>query len=141
MSEDEDDPEEKVGPTVRYLQKLGADHLEVILDASTWVFEQDKEAGLQVRPASLRSVCSPLTPSLCAQIFIADLEEVETLPRHAVMAHLDKVGRDVCSRYLEHIIDVLDEQGADFHEKLIELYLAEVQSSASGELRPCPHAA
>lgn len=49
MSEDEDDVKEKVGPTVRYLQKLGVDHLEVVLAASEWVFEQDKEAGLQVR--------------------------------------------------------------------------------------------
>ncbi|GAA5915260.1 hypothetical protein JCM8208_004517 [Rhodotorula glutinis] len=112
MSEDEDDVKEKVGPTVRYLQKLGVDHLEVVLAASEWVFEQDKEAGLQV--------------------FLADLEEVETLPRHAVMAHLDKVGRDVCTRYLEHIIHALGEQGVDFHEKLVELYLATVQAAPSG---------
>ncbi|BGP41330.1 Vacuolar morphoproteinsis protein 6 [Rhodotorula kratochvilovae] len=112
MSEDEDDPEEKVGPTVRYLQKLGADHVEVIFEASKWVFEQDSTAGLQ--------------------IFVADLEEVETLPRHAVMAHLEKVGRDVCIRYLEHIVHELGEQGADFHEKLVELYLAAVQAPPSG---------
>ncbi|GAA5890028.1 hypothetical protein JCM6882_009206 [Rhodosporidiobolus microsporus] len=106
MSEDEDDPEEKVDPTVRYLQKLGSEHVEVIYDASRWVFEQDKQAGLQ--------------------IFIADLEEVESLPRHTTMAHLEKIGRDVCIRYLEHIIHELGELGAEFHEKLIELYLAEV---------------
>ncbi|GAA5871131.1 hypothetical protein JCM1840_007600 [Sporobolomyces johnsonii] len=109
MSVDEDDPEEKVADTVRYLQKLGADHVNVIFEASKWVFEHDREAGLQ--------------------IFIADLEEVESLPRHATMAHLEGIGRDVCIKYLEHIIHVLGEQGADFHEKLIELYLAVVQSS------------
>uniref|UniRef100_A0A0K3CJ75 BY PROTMAP: gi/342319407/gb/EGU11356.1/ Rab guanyl-nucleotide exchange factor [Rhodotorula glutinis ATCC 204091] n=1 Tax=Rhodotorula toruloides TaxID=5286 RepID=A0A0K3CJ75_RHOTO len=112
MSEDEDDPEEKVEPTVRYLQKLGPTHLAVILDASRWVFEQDVESGLQ--------------------IFCADLEEVESLPRHAVMAHLEGVGRDVCIKYLEHIIWQLDEQGADFHEKLIELYLQAVQAPSTG---------
>lgn len=48
MSEDEDDPKEKVEPTVRYLQKLGPTHLAVILDASRWVFEQDVASGLQV---------------------------------------------------------------------------------------------
>ncbi|GAA5946072.1 hypothetical protein JCM3775_007212 [Rhodotorula graminis] len=111
ISDDEDDVEEKVGPTVRYLQKLGVDHLAVVLEASKWVFKQDKEAGLKV--------------------FLADLEEVETLPRHAVMAHLDEVGRDVCIRYLEHIIHVLGEQGVDFHEKLVELYLATVQAAPS----------
>ncbi|GEM08903.1 rab guanyl-nucleotide exchange factor [Rhodotorula toruloides] len=101
MSEDEEDPKEKVEPTVRYLQKLGPTHLAVILDASRWVFKQDVESGLQ--------------------IFCADFEEVESLPRHAVMAHLADVERDVCIKYLEHIIRQLDEQGADFHEKLIEL--------------------
>ncbi|GAA5832662.1 hypothetical protein JCM11251_001402 [Rhodosporidiobolus azoricus] len=106
MSEDEDDPEEKVDPTVRYLQKLGPEHVEVIYDASRWVFEQDKNAGLQ--------------------IFVADIEEVEALPRHSTMSHLEKVGRDVCIRYLEHIIHELGERGADFHEKLIDLCLAEV---------------
>ena len=52
MSDDEDDPEEKLGDTVRYLQKLGPDHLDVILEASKWVFQQDKRAGLEVS-------CSP----------------------------------------------------------------------------------
>ncbi|GAA5922564.1 hypothetical protein JCM1841_006202 [Sporobolomyces salmonicolor] len=112
MSKDEDDPGEKVADTVRYLQKLGADHVNVIFEASKWVFEQDREAGLQ--------------------IFIADFEEVESLPRHATMAHLEGIGRDVCIRYLEHIIHVLGEQGAEFHEKLIELYLAVVQASGTG---------
>lgn len=49
MSDDEDDPEEKLGDTVRYLQKLGPDHVDDIFEASKWVFEQDKRAGLQVR--------------------------------------------------------------------------------------------
>jgi len=49
MSDDEDDPEEKLGDTVRYLQKLGPDHVDVIFEASNWVFEQNKHAGLQVR--------------------------------------------------------------------------------------------
>lgn len=48
MSEDEDDPEEKVGPTIRYLQKLGPDHLTVIFESSRWVFEQDRKAALEV---------------------------------------------------------------------------------------------
>lgn len=49
MSASEDDPEEKVDPMIRYLQKLGAEHVEVVYEASKWVFEQDREAGLQVR--------------------------------------------------------------------------------------------
>ncbi|GAA5930252.1 Vam6p [Sporobolomyces koalae] len=116
ISADEDDPEEKVGATVRYLQKLGPDQLEVIFGASKWVFEHDIRAGLE--------------------IFIADLEEVESLPRHAVMAHLENVGSEVCVKYLEHIIHELGEQGSDFHEKLIELYLGSDQSAESRRNEP-----
>lgn len=57
------------------------------------------------------------------QIFIADLEEVESLPRPATMAHLEKISSNACMVYLEHIIVALGEAGSDFHEKLIELYL------------------
>ena len=49
MSDDEEDPEEKVGPTVRYLQKLGADHLDLIFESSRWIFDVDLDAGLEVR--------------------------------------------------------------------------------------------
>lgn len=49
MSEDEDDPEDKVEPTVRYLQKLGSDHLDLIFESSEWIFEVDQNAGLEVR--------------------------------------------------------------------------------------------
>ena len=68
--------------------------------------------------------------SRLSQIFIADIEEVESLPRHAValhLEHLDKIGPQVCQVYLEHIIHVLHEDGPEFHEKLIELYLEDVK--------------
>lgn len=44
------------------------------------------------------------------------------------MAHLERIGSRVCMRYLEHIIHTLGEEGSEFHEKLIELYLAAVQA-------------
>lgn len=65
------------------------------------------------------------------QIFVADLDEVESLPRHRVAAHLESIGRDICMRYLEHIIHELDERRADFHEKLVDLYLQSVQGAAA----------
>jgi hypothetical protein len=63
------------------------------------------------------------------QIFVADFEEVESLPRHVVLAHLDSVDSQVCINYLEHIIHDLGEQGSEFQEKLIELYLGSVRSA------------
>ena len=71
-----------------------------------------------------------ISEALVSQIFIADIEEVESLPRHAValhLEHLDKIGSQVCQVYLEHIIHVLHEDGPEFHEKLIELYLEDVK--------------
>ncbi|GAA5948447.1 hypothetical protein JCM10213_004425 [Rhodosporidiobolus nylandii] len=115
MSEEEDDPEERLAPTVRYLHKLGPQHVDVILEASKWVFEQDRVVGLT--------------------IFTADLEEVDSLPRRAVTAHLEQIGRDVCIKYLEHVIHDLGEDGAEFHEKLVELYLAEVLEEGGGKSR------
>ena len=56
------------------------------------------------------------------------MEEVESLPRHATMAHLEKVSPFSCVAYLEHIIHTLGEEGSEFHEKLIDLYLATIQS-------------
>lgn len=54
MADEEDDPEEKVGPTIRYLQKLGADHVAVIFESSRWVFEADRKAALEVRDLIIR---------------------------------------------------------------------------------------
>lgn len=68
-------------------------------------------------------------PENRGKIFVADLEEVESLPRHAVLAHLDAVDACVCINYLEHIIGQLGEQGSEFHEKLIELYLGSARSA------------
>ena len=48
MSEDEDDAKEKVQPTVSYLQKLGPTYLDLIFQTSSWVFDIDKQSGLEV---------------------------------------------------------------------------------------------
>lgn len=48
------------------------------------------------------------------------------------MAHLENVGRDACTKYLEHVIHQLGEQGSEFHEKLIDLYLAAVREPSQG---------
>ena len=57
------------------------------------------------------------------QIFTADEAEVEALPRQDVMRFLETTNSDVCVGYLEHVIDVWEEKGADLHDKLAELYL------------------
>lgn len=46
------------------------------------------------------------------------------------MNHLESISSVACEAYLEHIIHHLGEEGSDFHEKLIELYLNDVRSSS-----------
>lgn len=104
----EEKAEDKVEPIVTYLQKLGSKHLDLIFSASEWVFSRSPSTGLD--------------------LFIADREEVETLPRHAVLRHLQKFEQPgVLTKYLEHIIFTLHEDGPDFHERLAEIYLDDVE--------------
>lgn len=72
-----------------------------------------------------------LMPDYRMQIFTADLDEVESLPRRQVMTHLESISRGVCIQYLEHVIHQLGEQGAEFHEKLIDLYLRALDADKS----------
>lgn len=48
LGEEEDDKLDRLGPVVRYLQKMGSDWVDLILRESEWVFEQDKRMGLDV---------------------------------------------------------------------------------------------
>lgn len=111
LSADEDDKLDKLGPTIRYLQKLGPSHLNLIFSSSKWLFSADAPMALQV--------------------FTADEAEVEALPRHEVLRFLEGVDRRATIGYLEHILDVLGEAGPDFHDKLGELYLAETKARGS----------
>lgn len=48
LSDKETDTEEKVQPTITYVQKLGPEHLEQVFDASRWVYRQDAGKVLEV---------------------------------------------------------------------------------------------
>ncbi|CAO1632481.1 unnamed protein product [Parajaminaea phylloscopi] len=107
-SEDEDDEEEKVGPTIRYLQSLGPQHIAVILDNAKWVLAQDQRRGME--------------------IFTADAGKVSSLPRLDVVQLLWSYDRDLCAQYLEHIIHVVGDGDPELHEKLALIYLERVRS-------------
>jgi Vam6/Vps39-like protein vacuolar protein sorting-associated protein 39 len=56
MAEETDDVEEKLEPTIRYLQKLGPEHLDLIFEGAKWIFATDWQRALVVRsPPLLRS--------------------------------------------------------------------------------------
>ncbi|KAF4597180.1 Vacuolar morphoproteinsis protein 6 [Pleurotus pulmonarius] len=100
LSENEEDMQDKLGPSIAYLQKLGPEHIEHVFAASRWIFEQDRE--------------------LAFDIFTS--EDVE-LPRKDVADHLEKIDPLVCIRFIEYLIEEREEESHQFHDRLAELYL------------------
>jgi hypothetical protein len=48
LAVDEDDKLDKLDPTIRYLQKLGPNYLDVILKEADWMFKEDTTLALRV---------------------------------------------------------------------------------------------
>lgn len=105
--EDAEIPEGLKGPqrTIGYLQQLPPELIDIILEFAEWPLKTSPEEGMQ--------------------IFLADTENAETLPRHKVLDFLLKMDEDhkLAVRYLEHVIFELNDMTPDFHQKLIDLYL------------------
>ncbi|KAJ7123344.1 vacuolar sorting protein 39 domain 2-domain-containing protein [Mycena filopes] len=96
----ETDIEDKLRPSIDYLQRLGPEHLDEIFVSSRWIFEKDS--------------------SIAFQIFTS--EDVE-LPRPAVADYLENIDPLLCIRYLEFLIEERNEESTVFHDRLAELYL------------------
>lgn len=107
--EDEAPPQLK-GPqrTVAYLQNLPPDMIDLMLEYAQWPLQTD--------------------PNLGMDIFTADTENAETLPRSAVLGFLQKTNKELAMKYLVHIIDELNDRTPEFHQRLIEIYLAGLRS-------------
>ncbi|KAF9585929.1 Vacuolar morphogenesis protein 6 [Lunasporangiospora selenospora] len=100
-------------PTVTYLQRLGADYLNLIMEYGTWVLELDPITGMK--------------------IFIDDEPEIDTLPRSRIIAYLERLSLNLCVMYLEHVIHGLNDQTSEFHNTLVVSYLTQIQrDSAAG---------
>ncbi|KAJ6570100.1 hypothetical protein DFH09DRAFT_1465283 [Mycena vulgaris] len=100
LSEQEADMEDKLTPSIHYLQKLGPEHLDEIFASSRWIFAQDS--------------------AMAFQIFTS--EDVD-LPRPAVADYLESIDPLLCIRYLEFLIEERQEESTVFHDRLAELYL------------------
>lgn len=48
LSEKETDLEDKLAPSISYLQKLGPEYLDQIFESSRWVFQQDPDKAFEV---------------------------------------------------------------------------------------------
>ncbi|KAI9717023.1 MAG: hypothetical protein M1812_004958 [Candelaria pacifica] len=104
-----DDAEEAApalyGPrrTVSYLQNLPPELIDLILEFAEWPLRQDSDLGME--------------------IFLADTEYAETLPRSRVTDFLESIDMHLAARFLEHIIHELNDLTPDFHQRLLQLYL------------------
>ncbi|CAZ83883.1 unnamed protein product [Tuber melanosporum] len=90
--------------TIAYLQSLKANYIDLILEFSQWPLEVD--------------------PSFGMEIFTADSENAESLPRSKVVEHLQSRSTSFAIQYLEHVIHELGDQTPEFHTRLIWLYLS-----------------
>ncbi|KAF8150879.1 hypothetical protein B0H34DRAFT_155040 [Crassisporium funariophilum] len=101
LSVNETDMEDKLDPSIRYLQKLGPEHLDQVLKYSRWIIDLDRDMAFQIFTS----------------------EDVE-LPRQRVADYLESIDPKLCARYLEYIISDRQEGQPAFHDRLAELYLS-----------------
>ncbi|KAL2825264.1 hypothetical protein BDW59DRAFT_172368 [Aspergillus cavernicola] len=98
---------------VAYLQHLPPDQIDLILEFAEWPVQEDPEIGME--------------------IFLADTENAETLPRDKVLEFLQTIDVRLAVRYLEHVIDELNDLTPDLHQKLAGLYLDRLQHRRDNE--------
>ncbi|KAL7417275.1 hypothetical protein BDY24DRAFT_412023 [Mrakia frigida] len=120
LGKDDPDPEDKLDPTIRYLLALGPKYLPLIFETSRWVFEENFDWAMK--------------------IFTADPDTVEPLPRHEVLVHLETVSPRAAVSFLEFLIEKLGEKGAEFHDRLAELYLEDVKKGKKSVKEEGPYA-
>lgn len=107
----EEDISVQIEPTIRYLQKLGSNHIDLILETSKWVFSRCEGSTELIKEA--------------LEIFVADLSAVESLPQPKIVKFLEGLSPIGCQFYLEHLIHNLMDQSSEVHEKLVHLYIIE----------------
>lgn len=116
MAEKEDENAPTLhGPqrTVGYLQTLPPEMIDVILEFAEWPLRVNPDLGMEV--------------------FIADTENAETLPRDRVVAFLEDIDIDLAVRYLEHVINELNDLTPEFHDQLTGAYLKELKDRKDRE--------
>ncbi|ORY58535.1 uncharacterized protein BCR38DRAFT_489449 [Pseudomassariella vexata] len=111
-------PEQLRGPqrTIIYLQSLPPDLIDLIFEFADWVLHRNPDMGMGV--------------------FIADTENAETLPREQVVRYLAHIDEDLVDgvlemRYLDYIIDELEDATPDFHNRLVELLVTKLKDTES----------
>lgn len=99
--------------TIQYLKNLPPSEIDLILDHAEWTLKASPDEALE--------------------IFIGDTENAETLPREKVVAFLHDVDMQLEGRYLEHIINELEDMTPDVHNRLVELYVRNLKQMPKGD--------
>ncbi|RFU25731.1 hypothetical protein B7463_g10601, partial [Scytalidium lignicola] len=95
--------------TVGYLQNLPPEMIDLILEFAEWTLSVDPDLGME--------------------IFLADTEKAEALPRDRVVDFLQHIDVGLEVKYLEHIISELNDLTPTFHNRLIVAYLHELDEN------------
>lgn len=96
------------GRTVAYLQQLPPDLIDIILEFAEWPIKQDADLGMEV--------------------FLADTENAENLPRNQVLEFLVGINKVLAIKYLEHVVTELGDTTPEFHQQLVDCYLEQLKS-------------
>lgn len=87
---------------IAYLQNLGSEHIDLILEFALPILQESPQEGFL--------------------IFTEDIDTVEGLPRAKILDFLLQSSKNLVIPYLEHIILVWNEKGSLFHNWLILQY-------------------
>lgn len=88
---------------IQYLQGLPPSDIDLILEHAKWTLKAN--------------------PGYAMEIFVGDTENAETLPRDKVAAFLRQQDYKLEAQYISHIVDELEDETPDFHNRLVELYV------------------
>ncbi|KAL3457375.1 hypothetical protein BJX64DRAFT_280632 [Aspergillus heterothallicus] len=88
---------------IAYLQHLPPDQIDLILEFADWPVREEPKLGMD--------------------IFLADTENAETLPRAKVLDFLQNIDVKLAVQYLEHVTGELNDLTPDLHQRLVSLYL------------------
>lgn len=104
-------PEGMRGPerTIGYLKQLPPELIELVLEYVRWPLMVEPDVGMDV--------------------FLADSDNAENLDRHKVLDFLEGIDGKLETRYLEHLIDELGDGTSEFHQRLVERYLASIKAA------------
>ncbi|CEJ54828.1 Putative Vacuolar morphogenesis protein AvaB [Penicillium brasilianum] len=97
--------------TIGYLQNLSPDQIDLILEFAGWPVRENSELGME--------------------IFLAETENAETLPRSRVLGFLEQIDPKLAIRYLEHVIHEWNDMSPDLHQRLLMLYLDRINADKS----------